>query len=186
MATFGRKLKKQKQPPGVTDERLEAVHVYYRNARGSMFDLVLDESVGCSVRGLQATLRNILETYPDDEDFRRELFEQLDGIAEVFDPYWIKKAKHPSDASTEDIRRELESLFEPGVHWAYVATCNVYWLEQKGHLKTDNFNGVVFRFSWRNPSGDGPRVRVQRNTLDPQPGTLGTLSGQMDANKAKS
>jgi hypothetical protein len=53
---------------------------------------------------------------------------------------------------------------------AVATLLDIHWLEQHGHLVSDEDNGMVFAFSRPCPTEPGKRVGFVRQTVDPTPG----------------
>ena len=78
---------------------------------------------------------------------------QFSELNELLDVCLVKydegTALHPEAIQSyfdqlDQIQRDALAGKEIAVPWVFLAVCNIHWLEQRGHLRTDNQNGLQF------------------------------------------
>lgn len=164
--------KKGALPPVATipGERLEYVNLYYRNSEGESFAGTIKDPSPDTMRLVAEALRQACALEEGSQMTPELAFGQLDALAEIHARWPFFSGEPP-----KELGEELDDLMAEwgcsDTSWMIIAAGNIYWLETRGLLRTDEYNGMHFGFSV-----PGLGVTIIRNTLDPSgPDQLVTL-----------
>lgn len=112
---------------GTTPPRLLKIGAYYKNDEPGGFGAILTR-----------------DGFGDDLDL---IVTMIVNAIPAYDQAASERGASAVASHLEEQIRAIGNESDPDMRWVITAMCNIHWLENRGHLQPDEFNGMVFLYA---------------------------------------